>query len=141
MANPSDEIVDLILKLLAVREVREKPMEAALGVHLRRTKISSPCETFEADLPSGPFDKVVFWINKETNRANIGFRPREGSPPLYESQLDFSRLAKKPDAYQLNIHVPPEGTDTVFYGPEEKCTSFTYTAKTKRFLGASIEWR
>jgi hypothetical protein len=71
----------------------------------------------------------------------VSFRPREGSPPLYESQLDFSRLAKKPTAYQLNIHVPPEGTESVMYGPVEKRTFFAYTAKTKRFLGATLEWR
>jgi hypothetical protein len=140
MATPSDDIVDPILRLLAVEEMREKPMGEALGIHLRRTGISSPNESFAGELPDGPLEKVEFRVNKETDGAIVTLTVRDGEPALYQGQLDFSRLGQKPTALDFNPHIPPEGVADVIYGPVEKRTFLRFTAKTKRFLGVTIQW-
>ena len=140
MPTPSDEIVDSIFKLLAVEEMGEKHMGEALGIQLRRTEISNPNESFAGELPDGPLEKVEFRVNKETDSAIVILEARDGRPALYQGQLDFSRLAKKPTALDFNPHVPPEGVADVIYGPVAKRTFLRFTAKTKRFLGVTIHW-
>lgn len=140
MASPSDEIVDLILRLLVVKEMREGPIAEALGAPLRRVQIASPNESFAGELPAGPLEKVQFRVNKETDGAIVTMEPRSGSPSLFEGQLDFARLGKKPTAFDMNPHIPPEGTSTLIYGPLEKRALLRFTATTKKFLGVAIHW-
>ncbi len=140
MATPSDEIVDLILKLLAVEERSEKPVGEALGIQLRRTQISSPNESFAGELPDGPLEKVEFRVNQETDGAIVTLKARDGPPALSQGQLDFSRLGQRPTALDFNPHIPPEGVAVVIYGPVERRTFLQFTSKTKRFLGVAIHW-
>ena len=140
-ASPSKRVIDTLIGVLAAKEPREKPVGDALGIHLRRVQIASPVESFEGELADGPFEKVDFRINKETNVGVLVLNLRAGTPSIMMSELYVpSRITPAPPRVIAYPDIPPEGAISEIYVAGDRELHLQYGAMTKRLTVAAVHW-
>jgi hypothetical protein len=133
-------VLDTLAAVLALKEPRERPLGEALGIKLRRVVIASPVESFEGDLPEGPFGKADFRINKETNGGVLVLRLREKMPSLMEGQLRGPHFGVEPRLISYP-DVPPEGATSHIYEVGDKEAHLQFASVTKRLLVAAVHFK
>jgi hypothetical protein len=134
-------VIDTLARVAAAAAPRQKPLGDALGTHLRRVGISGPVETFEGEIHSGPFQKVDFRMNVETNVGVLVLNLRKGAPGLREAQLEAAwRLSPEPATRIRYPDIPPEGAISHIYKVGTKEVHLQYGALSNRLLVAAVHW-
>lgn len=137
---PSKSVIDTLVGVLEAKEPREKNVGDALGIRLRRVLIASPVESFEGQLAEGPFEKVDFRINKESNVGVLVLNLRAGAPGIMRGELDAARIAPTEPTLIAYPDIPPEGAVSHIYAAGGKEVHLQYGAMTNRLMVAAVHW-
>ena len=140
MGRAATSAYDTLLGVLAVKEPREKLVADALGITLRRVAVVSPVESFEGVLPDGPFEKVSFRINKETDGGILVLKLRPNTPTLTEAQISGDLFGVEPKLIAYP-DIPPEGAVSHIYAVGDKEAHLQFSALTKRLLVAAVHFK
>ena len=140
MGKSASAAIDTLVAVLAVKEPREQPVAEALGIPLRRVAVVSPVESFEGVLPEGPFEKVSFRINKETDGGVLVLKLRPNTPTLMEAQISGARFGVDPKLISYP-DIPPEGATSHIYTVGDKEAHLQFSTVTKRLLVAAVHFK